>query len=98
MVIHPWRKILTKRNGVARRARAGGASASARGSRVLAGCLASAQLPTLRSQVKSLGSWEIRQQTRRFFGGESLRETASPSVRRVVVGVVSCGSDVAQKH
>ena len=49
MMIHPWRKILTKRNWVARRDWAGGPSPSPRDNRVLSGSVSSAIPPTLSS-------------------------------------------------
>src|SRR6185503_15552365 len=49
MVIHPWRKILTKRSWVAGRGRDAGPSSAANGSRVLTGSVSSAIPPTLRS-------------------------------------------------
>jgi hypothetical protein len=47
MVIHPWRKRLTKRNCVARRGRDGAPSPFARGNSVLAGSVSAASPPTL---------------------------------------------------
>src|SRR5215813_6570822 len=52
MVVQPWRKILTKRNWVARRGREGGQAADANGSSVLTESVSSA-MPPARSNHKA---------------------------------------------
>jgi hypothetical protein len=49
-------------------------------------------------KVKSLFSWEIRQQTRRFSGVGGLQEQLGQCVHQVDVVAVSCGSGVVQRH